>query len=80
MDECGEWADGCGTVKTSPRFKMRGNQFTKPIYNLPIHEMDGCGTMIGKNRQLVTDELAVFEKQLVELQDCRKITYRVRNL
>ena len=49
MDECGEWADG-------------------------------CGTMIGKNQQLVTDEPVVFEKQLVELQDCKKITYRFRGI
>ena len=29
--------------------------------------------MIGENRQLVTNEPVVFEKQPVEVQDCRKI-------
>ena len=28
--------------------------------------------MIGENWQLVTDELVEFEKQLVEVRDCRK--------
>jgi hypothetical protein len=37
--------------------------------------------MIGENRQLLTDEPVEFEKQLVEVQDCRKITDRFkRNL
>ena len=30
--------------------------------------------MIGENRQLVTDEPVVFEKEPVDVQDCRKIT------
>jgi hypothetical protein len=30
--------------------------------------------MIGEDRQLVTDELVEFEKEQVEIQDCRKIT------
>jgi hypothetical protein len=30
--------------------------------------------MIGENRQLLTGEPVEFEKQLVEVQDCRKIT------
>ena len=30
--------------------------------------------MIGKNRQLVTNEAVEFENQPVEVQDCRKIT------
>ena len=30
--------------------------------------------MVGENRQLVTDEPVEFAKQLVEVQDCRKIT------
>ena len=30
--------------------------------------------MIGENRQLVTDEPVEFEKQPVEVQDCRKLT------
>ena len=32
------------------------------------------GTMIGANRQLVSHEPVEFEKQLVEVQDSRKIT------
>jgi hypothetical protein len=30
--------------------------------------------MIGENRQLVADEPVEFEKQLFEVQDCRKMT------
>ena len=30
--------------------------------------------MVGENRQLVTNEPVEFEKELVEIQDCRKIT------
>ena len=30
--------------------------------------------MIGKDRQLVTDEPVEFEEQPVEVEDCRKIT------
>ena len=30
--------------------------------------------MIGENRQIVTNELVEFEKQPVEVQDCRKVT------
>ena len=30
--------------------------------------------MIGENRQLVTNEPVEFEKKLIEVQDCRKIT------
>ena len=29
--------------------------------------------MIGENRQLVTDEPVEFEKEPVEVQDCRKL-------
>ena len=36
--------------------------------------------MIGENRQLVTDELVEFEKQLVEVEDGRKITDRFRRI
>ena len=36
--------------------------------------------MIGENRQLVRDELVEFEKQLVEVQDCRKISDRFRGI
>ena len=36
--------------------------------------------MIGKNRQLVTDEPVEFEKQPVEVQDCRKITDYFRRI
>ena len=35
-------------------------------------------TTIGENRQLVTDEPVEFEKYLVEVQDCRKITNHFR--
>ncbi len=31
------------------------------------------GAMIGKNRQLVTNEPVEFEKYPVEVQDCKKI-------
>ena len=34
----------------------------------------GPNSMIGENRQLVTDEPVEFEKYPVEIQDCRKIT------
>ena len=30
--------------------------------------------MVGENRQLVTNEPVEFEKELVEIQDCTKIT------
>jgi hypothetical protein len=36
--------------------------------------------MIGENRQLVTDELVEFEKQLVEVRDCRKLTDHFRGI
>ena len=34
----------------------------------------------GKSRRLVTDELVEFEKQPVEVQDCRKFTDHVRGI
>ena len=37
-------------------------------------------SMIGENRQLVTDEPVEFEKQPVEVQDCSKITDRFRGI
>ena len=37
-------------------------------------------TMIGENRQLVTNEPIEFEKQPIEVQDCRKITDRFRGI
>ena len=36
--------------------------------------------MIGANRQLVTDEPVEFEKQPVEVGDCRKITDHFRGI
>jgi hypothetical protein len=36
--------------------------------------------MIGENRQLVADELVEFEKSPVDVQDCRKITDRFREM
>jgi hypothetical protein len=36
--------------------------------------------MIGKNRQLVIDEPVEFEKQPVEVQDCRKIIDHLRGI
>ena len=36
--------------------------------------------MMGENRQLVTNEPVEFEKQLVEVQDCRKITDHSREI
>ena len=36
--------------------------------------------MIGENRQLVTDEPVEFEKQPVEVQDCRKFTDHFRGI
>ena len=32
--------------------------------------------MIGENGQLVTDEAIEFEKHLVQVQDCRRLTDR----
>ena len=37
-------------------------------------------SMIGENRQLVTDEPGEFQKWLVEVQDCRKITGHFRRI
>ena len=37
-------------------------------------------TMIGENRQLVTDEPVEFEKEPVEVQDCRRITDHFRGI
>ena len=34
----------------------------------------------GENRQLVTDEPVEFDKQLVDVQDCRKITHHIRGI
>ena len=36
--------------------------------------------MIGENRQLVTDDPFTFEKQQVNVQDCRKITDHFRGI
>ena len=36
--------------------------------------------MIGEHRQLVTDEPVEFEKQPVEVQDCRNITDHFRGI
>ena len=36
--------------------------------------------MIEENRQLVTDEPVEFEKQLVEVQDCMKLTDHFRGI
>ena len=36
--------------------------------------------MIGENRQLITEELVEFEKQLVEVQDYRKINDHFRGI
>ena len=36
--------------------------------------------MIRENRQLVTDGPVEFKKQLVEVQDCRKITDHFRGI
>ena len=36
--------------------------------------------MIGKNRQLVTDEPVELEKSPVEVQDCKKITNHFRGI
>ena len=36
--------------------------------------------MIGKNRQLVIDEPVEFEKQPVEIRNCKKITDHFRGL
>ena len=44
------------------------------IYN------DVSSPMIGDNRQLVTNEPVEFQKQLVENQDCRKITDHFRGI
>jgi hypothetical protein len=38
------------------------------------------GPMMGENKQLGTDELNEFEKQAVEVQDCRKITDHFRGI
>ena len=37
-------------------------------------------SMIGENRQLVTDDPVEFEKLPVEVQDCRKITDHFRGI
>ena len=39
-----------------------------------------CSSVIGENRQLVTDEPAEFAKSPVEVQDCRKITDKFRGV
>ena len=36
--------------------------------------------MIGGNRQLVTNEPVEFEEELVEVQDCMKITHSFRGI
>jgi hypothetical protein len=40
---------------------------------LLLLKMVGLGAMIGENRQLVTHEPVEFEKQPVEIQDCRSV-------
>jgi hypothetical protein len=44
------------------------------------HDARETEQMIGENRQLVTDEPVEFEKQLVEVQDSRKITNHFRGI
>ena len=36
--------------------------------------------MIGENQQLVTNEPVEFEKQLVEVQECMKITDNLKGI
>ena len=36
--------------------------------------------MIGQNGRLVTDEPVEFDKEPVEVQDCRKITHHFRGI
>ena len=42
--------------------------------NLDLHNLP----MIGENRQIITDEPVEFEKQPIEVQDCRKIANHFR--
>ena len=43
--------------------------------------MGALGSMIGENRQLVTDERVAFEKQpLIEVQDFMRITDHFRGI
>ena len=39
-----------------------------------------CSSVIGENRQLVTDEPVEFANSPVEVQDCRKITDKFRGI
>ena len=47
---------------------------------MPTHNWLDSGTMIGENRQLVTNEPVEFEKEPVEVDDYRKITDHFRGL
>ena len=47
------------------------------IYGIQIHR---CQSMIGENRQLVTNEPVEFEEYPVEVQDCKKITDHFRGI
>ena len=46
----------------------------------PWTKIMASGALIGENRQLVTYEPAEFEKQLVEVQHCKKITEHFRGI
>ena len=49
--------------------------------NFPDHRLEvGHGAMIGKNRQLVTNEPVEFEKKPVEVQVYMKITTHCRGI
>jgi hypothetical protein len=52
-----------------------GSRHTQSVCFLKV-----LGPMTGENRQIVTDEPVEFEKEPVEVQDCRKITHYFRKL
>ena len=53
---------------------------TKRMAKITLVSRGPFKTMIGENRQLVTNEPVKFEEQPVEVQECRKITHRLKGI
>ena len=65
----------------APRLYMETHPYNLPHTALPLIQVPiTLESMIRENRHLITNEPVVFGKQLVEVQDCRKITYHCREI
>ena len=75
---------GWKKLKGFREIKVEGH-FNRRIYGIYLDlrkriQKITTRTMIGENQQLVTNEPVEFEKEPVEVQDCRKITDHFRGI